>query len=141
MSTTPIIGLGATFEFATLASPTTFTTLAGIDSVSFSGDKQTTVKTTTFATTNGVDTYIGATFNSGSCDVKGFLLPGESSQVALEAIYTSGAIVPMKVTYGTSSNSCTFTGIVESWTPGNFVLDKAATLDVKIQISGPRTFA
>lgn len=139
MSTIPVVGVGAAFEFATTASPTTFTTLVGVTTITFSGDKVATEKTTTMASENGVDTFIASTQDPGSADVKGLFLPGDASQIALEAIRLAGQAVPMKATYGTS-NSCTFTGIVESLTP-SISLDKPSTLDVKVKITGPRTFA
>jgi hypothetical protein len=136
--TTPIVGIGDSFEFASVASPTTFTTLAGVDSIAFSGDKVATDKTTTMATTSGVDTFISSTQDPGSLDVKAFFLPGDTTQVALEAIRLAGTPVAMKALYG-SSNSCSFTGIVESMTP-SFPLEKSARLDVKIKISGLKTY-
>ena len=134
----PIVGIGASFEFATAASPTTFTTLAGVDNISVSGDKVATEKTTTMGTTNGVDTFISSTQDPGSVDVKAFFLPGDTTQVALEAIRLSGAAIAMKALYG-SSNSCSFTGIIESMTP-SFPLEKPARLDIKIKISGVKTY-
>ena len=134
----PIIGIGDSFEFASIASPTSFTTLAGVDSVAFSGDKVATEKTTTMATVNGVETYIASTQEPGSLDVKAFFYPGDTTQVALEAIRAAAQPVAMKALYG-SSNSCSFTGIVESMTP-SFPLDKPARLDIKVKISGPKTY-
>jgi hypothetical protein len=139
MPSTPYVGIGDSFEFATVASPTTFTTLDGVQNVAISGDKVATEKTTTMATTNGVDTFIAGTQDPGTCDVKGLFYPGDASQVALEAIRLAGQPVAMKVLYG-SSNSCSFSGIVESLTPA-FPLEKPATLDVKIKITGPKTYA
>lgn len=139
MSATPITGLGASFEFATTASPTAFTALAGVNAISFSGDKVATEKTTTMASENGIDTFITSTQDPGSVDVKGFFYPGDTTQIALEAIRLAGQPVAMKATYGTS-NSTTFTGIVESLTP-SFPLDKPATLDVKIKVTGLKTYA
>jgi hypothetical protein len=135
----PIVGINDSFEFATVASPSTFTTLVGVDSISFSGDKVSTEKTTTMATTNGVDTFISSTQDPGSVDVKAFFLPGDATQVALEAIRLAGAAVQMKALYGTS-NTCTFTGIVESMTP-SFPLDKPARLDVKVKVTGAKVYA
>lgn len=139
MSTTPVVGINAAFEFATVASPTTFTSLAGVNNITFSGDKVATEKTTTMASANGVDTFISSTQDPGSVDVKGFFYPGDTTQVALEAIRLAGQPVAMKATYG-SSNSCTFTGIVESVTP-SISLDKPSTLDVKIKVTGPKVYA
>lgn len=136
---TPIIGINDSFEFATVASPTSFTALAGVDSIAFSGDKVATEKTTVMATANGVDTFIPGTQDPGGLDVKAFFYPGDTTQVALEAIRLAGQTVAMKTTYG-SSNSCSFTGIVESMTP-SFPLDKPARLDIKIKISGPKVYA
>ena len=136
---TPIVGIGDSFEYASVASPTTFTVLNGVDDIAFSGDKVTTNKNTTMATTNGVDTFNSSTQDPGSCDVKGFFYPGDTTQVALEAIRASGQAVAMKAAYGTS-NSRSFTGIVESFTPV-FPLEKNATFTLKIKISGPTTYA
>jgi hypothetical protein len=134
----PIVGIGNSFEFATAASPTVFTTLAGVTAITPSGDKVTTEKTTTVASVNGVDTFISSTQDPGALDVKGFFLPGDSTQMALEAIRAAGVAVPMKALYGTS-NSLSFVGIVESLTP-TFPLEKPATLDIKIKVSGPKTY-
>ncbi len=139
MSSTPIIGIGDTFSFATVASPTTYTTLDGVQSIDFTGDKVMTEKTTTMSTANGVDTFISATQDPGTVDVKCLFFPGDASQTALEAIRAAGAPVNMKATYGTAHTS-SFSGIVESMSK-NFPLDKPATLDVKIKITGPITLA
>lgn len=139
MTTTPIVGVGDSFEYATVASPTTFTTLNGVNSCAISGDKVATEKTTTMASTSGVDTFIASTQDPGTADIKGFWYPAEVSQVGLEAIRVAVQPVQMKILYGTS-NSCTFSGIVESFTP-SFPLDKPATFDLKIKITGPKTYA
>ena len=140
MSSFPVIGsgLGDTFEFATTASPTTFTTLSGVDSIALSGDKVKTNSTLTMASTTGAETFLGSTQNPGTFAVKGFWLPGEATQVALEAIRLAAQAVPIKITYGTS-NSCSFSGIIESFTP-TFPLDKPPTFDLKGQISGLKTY-
>jgi hypothetical protein len=134
----PIVGISDAFEFASVLTPATFTTLAGVTSIAISGDKVATEKTTTMATVNGVDTFIGSTQDPGTADVKGFFLPGDTTQVALEAIRLAGVAVPMKALYGTT-NSCAFSGIVESFTP-SWPLDKPATFDLKIKISGVKTY-
>ena len=41
-----IVGIGDSFEFATVGSPMTYTVLDGVQSISFSGDKVATEKTT-----------------------------------------------------------------------------------------------
>jgi len=133
----PIVGIGASFQFATVQSPINFTTLVGVDSIAFSGDKVATEKTTTMATVLGIETYIGSVQEPGSVDVKCFWEPGDASQAALEVIRLAATAVQMKATYG-SSNSRTFSGIVESMTVTHS-LDKPARLDVKIKLSGPWT--
>ena len=138
MSGQPIIGIGDSFEFASVLSPTIFTTLAGVDSITQSGDKVATEKTTTMASLNGVDTFIGSTQDPGTIDIKAFYYPGEVSQVALEAIRLAGIAVQCKVLYG-SSNSMTATGIVESMTVSR-PMEKPARLDIKIKVSGPKVF-
>src|ERR1700733_14869858 len=95
-----IIGIGDSFEFASAASPTTYTTLNGVDSISFSGDKVATEKTTTMATANGVETYTSSTQEPGSVDVKAFFYPADTTQVALEAIRVAAQPVSMKALYG-----------------------------------------
>lgn len=133
----PIVGLGTTVEFATVSSPASFTTLVGVSDVKFSGDKVATEKTTNMLTTNGVDTFIGSTQDPGTCDVKCFYEPGDASQVALEAIRLAAVAVPFKVLYP-ASGSKSFSGIVESATIA-LPLEKAATIDYKIKLSGPWT--
>lgn len=135
----PITGIGDVFEFASVASPTTYTTLAGVNSVARTGDKVQVEKTTTMATANGVDTFISSTQDPGGVDVKGFWYPADASQTAIEAIRAAGSTVNMKILYGTG-NSASFAGIVESFTP-SFPLEKPATFDLKVKISGPVTYA
>jgi hypothetical protein len=132
---TPFVGLGTSLEFASVLSPATFTSLAGFESGAFSGEKVSTSKTTTMATINGVDTYISGTKEPGTYDAKCFYLPGDASQLALEAIKTAGTAVPFEVILPLSLGTSTFSGIVESMTR-TFPLDKPATLDVKIKITG-----
>jgi len=138
MSVLPDVGLGDAFSYATVAVPGTYTVLAGVDSFAFSGDKVQVEKTTTMATTGGVDTFMGSTQDPGSLDVKAFFLPGDTTQVGLEAIRLACVAVNMKAAYGTS-NTCTFAGIVESMTP-SFPLEKPARLDVKIKVTGAKVY-
>lgn len=135
----PIVGLGIQFEFATVLSPTTFTTLLGVQSASFSGDKTAMEKTTTFQTVSGADTFISSTTDFGSIDVKCLYYPGDTTQAAVATIRAAGAAVPMQVVYPLSLGSRTFSGIVESMTVA-YPLEKPATLDIKIKISGPLTY-
>jgi hypothetical protein len=138
MPNTPYVGIGDQLEFATVASPSTYTVLDGVQNVAISGDKVATEKTTTMGTSGGVDTFISSTQDPGSADAKGLWYPGDASQVAYEAIRLSGATVNFKITYG-SGNSCSFAGIIESFTP-SFPLEKPATFDSKIKITGPKTY-
>ena len=131
----PFVGLGTAFEYQSVASPVTFATVSGVTSVAFSGDKVSTQKTTTMQTTNGVDTYIAGTQEPGTCDVKCFYEPGDTSQVALEAIRLAGTVTPFKVVYPLSLGSASFSGVIESMTK-SFPLDKNAELAIKIKISG-----
>lgn len=131
----PFVGLGTTFEFATVGAPTVFTALTGVNSIAFSGDKVSTEKTTNMLTTSGVDTYISGTQEPGTCDVKAFYEPGDATQVALEAIRLAGAAVNFKVLYPISLGSVSFSGIVESATR-SYPLDKPCMIDYKIKLSG-----
>jgi hypothetical protein len=142
MSTvTGISALGDQFEFATVSSPATYTTLNGVTSVSFSGDKTVMEKTTQLGSAGGADTFLATTTDFGTVDIKGFFQPGDTTQVALEAIRIAGAAVNMKVLYG-SSNSTSFTGLVESFTRNPAPSpEKLATFDVKVKISGAWTLA
>jgi len=137
---TPVVGLTDAFEFASVSSPSTYTTLNGVTSAAITGDKVQTEKTTTLATTNGVDTYIASTQEPGSIDLKGLFYPGDSTQVAFEAIRAAGVAVNVKLTYG-SSNSCSCSAIIESFTPNLGSADKLSTFDAKLKITGPKTYA
>lgn len=134
MSQTPTTGLGDVLEYATVSSPAVFVTLNGVNSIARSGDKVHMEKTTTMATANGVDTFIASTQDAGTVDVKGLWYPAETSQVGLEAIRLAVQPVNFKILYG-SSNTISFLGIVESFTP-SFPLEKPATFDLKIKITG-----
>lgn len=133
------VGLGSIFAFATVGSPSTYTTLAGVESISFSADKVTTAKTTDMLTTNGVDTYIGGTQDPGDCDVSLFYEPADATQTEIEAIRLATLAVNFKVTLPNGTNTRSFSGIVTSFTPKQFGLDKAVMYDLKIKLSGPWT--
>jgi hypothetical protein len=137
-NSTPYVGLGAQVEFATVASPATYTVLNGVTSFARAGDKVVIDKTTNMSTTEGVDTKIASTQDPGTVDVKGFFYPGDTTQVAFEAIRLAATAVNFKCTYG-SGNSISFTGIIENFTP-SFPLEKPFTFDAKIAISGPVTY-
>ena len=129
----PIVGLGTVVGYGNVAN--VYTTLAGVTSVSFSGDKVSTEKTTNMQTANGVDTYIAGTQEPGTLDVKCTYEPGDSSQVGLEAFRLAGTVLSFKVTYPLSLGSKSFSGIVESATI-TLPLDKLATVDYKVKLSG-----
>jgi len=141
----PVLGLGSILEFASVAQPTQFTTLGGYHDGGFSGNKIATDKTTASNSTNGVETYIGGLEEPGSFDAKCFFLPGDASQIALEAIKVGRTAVNFKyimknpdgtaITGGTAS----FLGIVEQM-ERKFPIDKTATLDVKVKVTGPITW-
>jgi hypothetical protein len=131
----PIVGLGTAVSFASVLSPTIFTPLLGVQSVAFSGDKVSTEKTTNMLTTSGVDTYISGTQEPGTLDVKCLYMPGDASQVALEAIRFAGIAVPFEVAYPLSLGGKNGSGIVESATIA-LPLDKPATIDYKIKLTG-----
>ena len=116
------------------------TSLNGVESVNFSGDKVATDKTTTMLSTDGIDTYIGATKEPGTVDVKCFYYPGDSSQIAIEAVKNAGFAVQCQVIYPLGLGTASFLGIVESVTRG-LPLAKVCPLDVKIKVSGPITYS
>jgi hypothetical protein len=132
----PFVGLGTVVNFGTVAN--TYTLLAGVETVSFSGDKVATNKTTTMLSTGGVDTFIPGTQNPGTLDIKAFLLPGDASQLAFDVIRANASPIAayFQVQYAANAHSKTFQGVIESATP-NFPMDKPATIDYKVQISGP----
>jgi hypothetical protein len=105
-------------------------------SISESGEKVENSKTTVMG--QSVDTFIASTTDPGSFDLKCFFFPGDTTQVALEAIKVAGAPVAMKALYGTS-NTTSFSGIVESLVR-SFPLEKPATLDVKIKVTGAKVY-
>lgn len=132
----PIVGIGASFQFAnTFSSPFAYTTLVGVDAIDFSGDKVATEKTTTMATPNGVETYIGSVQEPGSVDVKAFWEPGDASQAALELLRVTAQAYGFIANYG-SGHSRAFDGIVESITVSH-PLDKPARVSIKIKLTGP----
>jgi hypothetical protein len=143
MSVTGVVGYTNVFKFGAIASPEVYTVLNGVNSISISGDKVSVEKTTTMsASSTGVDTFIPGTQDPGSCDVKGYYIPGDTSQIgtapSIEAYRLAAQPIAFTVLYG-SSNSCTFQGIIESFTFA-FPLDKPATYDIKIKITGLKVY-
>jgi len=136
----PFVGLGTMFEFEATGNPSILITLAGVESVTFSGDKVATDKTTTMLTTNGVDTYIGATKEPGTVDIKGFYYPGDASQIAIETVKNAGVAVQCQVIYPLALGTASFLGIVENVTRG-LPLAKVCPLDVKVKVSGPIVYS
>ena len=116
------------------------TSLNGVESVTFAGDKVATDKTTTMLTVDGVDTYIGATKEPGTVDVKCFYYPGDATQIAIEAVKALGFAVQFQVIYPLGLGTASFLGIVENVTRG-LPLAKVCPLDVKIKVSGPITYS
>ena len=85
-----------------------------------------------------MDTYIAGTQEPGSVDVKAYFEPGDASLIALEAARLAGLAIPFTVVYPLSLGTATFSGIIESITR-SIPLDKTATLDIKIKVTGPIT--
>ena len=129
----PFVGLGTVIQFGV-----SNTVLVGVHNVAFSGDKTGTEKNTTMATTNGVDTFNSSTTDPGTVDFKMWFLPGDSSLIALEAARAAGAAINFNVIYPLSLGQASFSGIIESITR-SLPLEKNATVDCKVKISGPVT--
>jgi hypothetical protein len=138
MPGTPFVGLGTVVAFSPTVSPLEYETLVGVTSVSLTGDKVTTDKTTNMLTVDGVDTYIAGTIEPGTCDIKAIYEPGDSSLIALEAARDARTAIPFEITYPLSLGVDTFLGIVETIST-TIPLDKPATLDVKVKVTGPIT--
>ena len=140
----PFIGIGSAVEFASVAAPTTYTTLNGVVSANKTGGKVATDKTTNMQSTSGADTYAAGSEEPGTYDVKAQWLPGDTTQVAFEAAKLARAVIPIRIVLpnvpGTSNpmGHVDFQGIVESM-DHSLTIDKTSMLDIKIKISGPVT--
>lgn len=135
MSTTPFVGLDTVVTFGAGSPPTT---LDGVTGVTFSGDKVATEKTTTMQTPNGTDTFIGSTDDPGTCDIKCWKYPGNTSQEAMESARVAKLAIPFSVILPGARGTRTFSGIIESATLA-LPLEKNATVDYKVKLSGPWT--
>jgi hypothetical protein len=131
----PFVGLDSVVQFGNDSPPTT---LNGVTGITFSGDKVATEKTTDMQTPNGTDTFIASTDDPGSCDIKCWTLPGDTSQEALKTAKVSKVPIPFVVSLPGNLGTRSFTGIVESATVA-LPLEKNSTIDFKIKLSGPWT--
>lgn len=137
---TPLIGYGLAFEFASVLSPTTFTTLEGVQSVTLGSAKVDQIDVTTVDTPNRTKVFLSGLEDPGDVTLTCNYLPGDTSQVALFAIKSAGIAVPMKVVYPNSLGSASFSGLVLSMDI-SFPLDKECKLTIKAKASGPITIA
>lgn len=129
-----IIGHGMAFKISTTVLGSTYTSVAGVESVDFGSDKVDALDATDVATAGTTRVYQPGLENPGDISVKMHLLPGDTSQAALYA--AKGVLTNFEaVTAGTiSTRQCS--GIITSL-DASIADDKLATLTCKIQISGP----
>ena len=131
----PFVGLDSKVVFGAGSPPYD---LQGITGITFSGDKVSMEKTTDMQTPNGTDTFIASTDDPGTCDVKCWNLPGDTSQEALKAAKVAKVAIPFIVSLPGSLGTRSFNGIVESATVA-LPLEKNSTTDFKVKISGAYT--
>ncbi len=131
----PFVGLGTTVDFGSGSPPTS---LAGVTGVTFSGDKVAMEKTTNMLTPEGTDTFIASTDDPGTCDIKCWTYPGDTSQEALKAAKVAKVAIAFVVTLPGALGTRSFEGLVESATVA-LPLEKNSTTDFKVKLTGPYT--
>jgi predicted secreted protein len=113
---------------------TYFEQLAEIKNINFSGAKYDLADTTNYESGNFRE-WLTTLADSGECSFEGNYIPGDPSQSSLLGFFNNGTLVLWQVTLPSNLGQITFKGFVSSL-EHNLPLDKEATINVKIKITG-----
>jgi len=132
--TTALIGYDTELAFASVLAPTTFVALAEVFEVtppSFTVDQ---VEATHMASPDRTREYIPTLTDPGTASAVMNFVPGSATDTLILGLRTSGATVPMRITYP-NNETVTFDGFIAAYTP-NVPLDDRMTAEVQIKVTG-----
>jgi hypothetical protein len=133
-------GYGLFLNKGTIASPPVFTAISEVQTVTLSGSKVDLVDVTHAQSPSARREYLATLIDSGTCDFTANFIPGDVTQVGLQATMDARVAVPWSITLPSALGTFSFSGIVTS-IDHSLDFSKEAKLTVKIKITGPLNFA
>jgi predicted secreted protein len=128
---------GTEIAFASLASPSVYTTIGEATMIKRSGSKRETDDATNHDSTSGYREYISTIKDGGEYTVDYNLVPGNNGQALVSALFESGDTVNWKVTMPNTKGHFTFSAFIQEYGNVDFPVDKKATSSLKIKVTGP----
>jgi predicted secreted protein len=136
-------GFGTILSIGTSGGTPTYTAIAEIKGIQLSGSQNKTEDVTNMGSPGRAEEFIVTTLMAGEFTLNGNKesLSGDAGQVAMNAAFSSGAVLPFKIVFPlgpaqtTTGDTYTFTAMVEelSW---DSQFDKAITFSAKLKVSG-----
>src|SRR5579863_448084 len=137
MSYGPLIGYGLKFQWQdNTQSPPVYTTINGVQSVTFGSNKVDHIDVTDVASASGDRVFIGGLQDCGDITVTMNFLPGDATQDALVVLRDTRSLNNFKLLYPNTEGSVTLNGLIIGLDT-TFPLDKEAKTTMKIKVSGP----
>jgi predicted secreted protein len=120
-------------------SPLIYTLLAELKKITFSGRKLDLVDVTNMQ--SGIfREWLPTLLDSGDVDMDANFIPGDPTQTAINNYFNTATLVPWEVILPNGLGTMNFNGYVsaDAW---DLVVDKEATVTIKIKITGAITVA
>ena len=138
-SSQAIAGRGSIIQFGTgSASPYTFSVLAEVKKIQFSGSKYDMADVTNFESGTFRE-WLPTLADSGEISFEANLIPSDASQAALLTAFNAATLQPWQVVLPNGVGTFTFNAYVQSL-ERDVPLDKEATISGKLKITGQIQF-
>jgi predicted secreted protein len=139
MSSQAFAGRGTILQIGSGASsPYTFTTLAEMKKIMFSGSKYDLADVTNMQSGNFRE-WLPTLADSGELSFEGNLIPGDASQQNLIALFNSATLISVQVVLPNALGTFAFNAYVQS-IDRDLPIDKEATISGKLKITGTISF-
>jgi len=120
------------------SSPYTFTELAEVKKIQFSGTKYDLADVTNMESGNFRE-WLPTLADSGEVSFEANLIPGDATQQSLIATFNSAILTPVQVVLPNALGTFAFNAYVQT-IDRDFPIDKEATISGKLKITGQITF-
>jgi len=141
MSTAFVLGQGSVFSLST--NGTTFTPVAQLKTVSFSGTKMDTEDISNMGSPSAYREFAPTLLDSGQVAISGVFDPHDAGQTALAAAFNALTLLTCKLVFPVMTGDSTgftreFSGYITEYTLSD-AFDKSATISATVKITGPIT--
>lgn len=138
-------GKGTVFSIGTSIATPTYTAVAELKTLAFSGSKNDTEDTTNFDSLGRAKEFAVTLLEAGEISIAGNYVAADAGQASFKAAFASGAVLPFKIVLPvapgqvTSGDVMTFIGaVIEDNIDISY--DKTLTFAAKVKISGLITY-